>query len=95
MNPATTERARRSSPRSLARTSGLKYFVDAGIFQSVRRAGRHVFENVIDNLVGGIPFRVGGVVGDDAVPQDRLGQRADVILGDMLAALYHRASLAA
>ena len=43
------------------------------------RCARIVFDELVDDLVGGHAFGLGVEVGDDAVAQHRVGDRADVV----------------
>jgi len=52
-------------------------------------------QQIVDHTVGGIAFRLGGEVGDEAVPQDRMGQSADVIGGYMIASVQSSPSFSA
>src|SRR5262249_1781038 len=56
---------------------------------------RGLFEDLLDDHVGVDALGGGGEVRQDAVPQDRVGQRLDVLGGDVRAAVQKRAGLAA
>ncbi len=56
---------------------------------------RRLLEQLLDDRVGGDAFGRGGEVGQDAVPQHRVGQRLDVVGRDVRPAVEQGAGLAA
>src|SRR3954447_24609093 len=89
MNPSTTERATSSRfpmrARTLGTTNRAPGMADESIMGSHPRTGhRHVLEQAVDQGVAGNPFRLRVEVGQHAVAQHRMGERADVVEADVI-----------
>src|SRR6185503_15589047 len=101
MKPSTTARATSSRLPMRARTTGSMKRAPGMAWKSCamplhsRTRERHRVEQAIDDRVGRHAFRLRMEVRDDAMPQDRVTQGADVFETDVIPAAGQRARLAA
>src|SRR5688572_29160734 len=104
MKPSQTAREttsrlpmRASTTGSMKRAQGMALGLcpAARLISHSRTRKRHGLEQPINQDVGRDPFRLGVEVGDDAVPQHRMGERAHVLEAHVVAPAGQRARLAA
>src|SRR5687767_12945185 len=90
MYPSTTWRARISRRPMRRMASGCKNRFESGVIGQFILSGRRGFKQAIDNVVGGNAVALGGEVHDDAVAKHGLGERLNVVNGDVRATVHER-----
>src|SRR5215468_9001930 len=100
MEPSTTARAtssrlpmRARTVGSMKRAPGMAWLSTA--ISHARSRKRHGLEQPIDDLIRRHAFRLRVEVGDDAMTEHRMRQRADVVEADVIPAVRQRTRLAA
>src|SRR5436189_714300 len=81
-NPSTMCRARTSSREMRLIASGCKNLFEPGIARELVFLGGGAGDQSFDDLIGADTVALGGEVHDEAVSQDRPGQRLNVIGAD-------------
>src|SRR4051794_4172642 len=90
--PSTTCRARSSSRAIRAIASGCKNLLEPDITGELVFLGGGNVKQAIDNVVGRDSFAFGSEIQHQAVAQHRLGERLNILGGDVRATVQQRAS---